>query len=178
MAESRAAIRYAKAVLSLATQEKVADTVAVDMKNIHKAIADNAELALMLQSPVIRSVDKHAVLTKVFGKTDKATKGLIDILIANKRIALLEDVAKKYTQIYDAMRDAQVAKVTTAVPLTKELKVHVLNKVKELTGKTTELENVVDARIIGGFVLRVGDLEYNASVSNKLDNLKREFSIN
>jgi F-type H+-transporting ATPase subunit delta len=129
-------------------------------------------------SPVVRSSDKKAVLSKVFVKTEATTKGLIDTLITNKRIALLGDVAQKYIQLYDAMRDTQVAKVTTAVPLTDALKTKVLNKVKELTGKTSELENIIDASIIGGFVLRVGDLEYNASVANKLNNLKREFSLN
>jgi F-type H+-transporting ATPase subunit delta len=178
MAESRAAIRYAKAVLSLATEKKVADAVANDMKSISSSISDNAELGLMLQSPVIRSSDKKAVLTEIFGKTESTTKSLIDTLIANKRIALLGDVANKYTQLYDDMRDTQIARVTTAVPLTDALKTKVLKKVKELTGKTSELENIIDESIIGGFVLRVGDLEYNASVANKLNNLKREFSLN
>jgi F-type H+-transporting ATPase subunit delta len=113
-----------------------------------------------------------------FHKTEEATKSLIETLLANKRIALLGEVAKKYIQLYDAMRDTQVAKVTTAVPLTDTLKTKVLEKVKELTGRTSELENVIDSSIIGGFILRVGDLEYNASVANKLNNLKREFSLN
>ena len=145
MAESRAAIRYAKAVLSLATEKKVADKVAADMKIINTSIAENAELGMMLQSPVVRAADKKAVLTKAFANANGATKSLIDTLIANKRIALLDGVAKKYVQVYD---------------------------------KTSELENVIDSSIIGGFILRVGDMEYNASVANKLNNLKREFSLN
>ena len=178
MAESRAAFRYAKAVLSLATEKKVADKVAADMKIINTSITENAELGMMLQSPVVRAADKKAVLTKAFANANGATKSLIDTLIANKRIALLDGVAKKYVQLYDTMRDTQVAKVTTAVPLTDDLKDKVLDKVKELTGKTSELENVIDSSIIGGFILRVGDMEYNASVANKLNNLKREFSLN
>lgn len=178
MAESRAAIRYAKAVLSLATENKVADKVASDMKVINTSIAENAELGMMLQSPVVRAADKKAVLAKAFENANSATKSLIDTLIANKRIALLDGVAKKYVQLYDTMRDTQLAKVTTAVPLTADLKAKVLDKVKELTGKTSELENVIDDSIIGGFILRVGDMEYNASVANKLNNLKREFSLN
>ena len=152
MAESRAAIRYAKAVLSLATEKKVADKVAVDMKTINSSIAENAELGMMLQSPVVRAADKKAVLAKAFENANGATKSLIDTLIANKRIALLDGVAKKYVQLYDTMRDTQLAKVTTAVPLTADLKAKVLDKVKELTGKTSELENVIDDSIIGGFI--------------------------
>ncbi|WP_299363829.1 ATP synthase F1 subunit delta [Winogradskyella sp.] len=178
MAESRAAIRYAKAILSLATDNKVAEAVNADMKHILSVIAENSDLSAMLQSPVIRSADKKAVLTSVFDRVDTATSNLIDTLIANKRIALLGDVANKYNQLYDQLRDAQVAKVISATPLTSALEKKILAKVKELTGKTTEIENTVDASILGGFILRVGDLQYDASIANKLNRLKREFTLN
>ncbi|WP_422106698.1 ATP synthase F1 subunit delta [Winogradskyella sp.] len=178
MAESRAAIRYAKAVLSLATENKVAEDVNADMKQIASAIAENSDLSAMLQSPVVRSADKKAVLTSAFMAVTSATSNLIDTLIANKRIALLGDVANKYNQLYDQLRDTQIAKVTSATPLTKELEKKVLAKVKELTGKATEIENIVDESIMGGFILRVGDLQYDASIANKLNKLKREFTLN
>ncbi len=178
MAESRAAIRYAKAVLSLATDNKVTDVVNADMKQIVSVLKENSQLDAMLQSPVVRSADKRAVLTSVFGNADKATINLIDTLIINKRIALLGDVAKKYNQLYDQLRDTQVARVTSAAPLTPALEKKILAKVKELTGKSTELENTVDESILGGFILRVGDLQYDASIANKLNKLKREFTLN
>ena len=178
MAESRAAIRYAKAVLSLATDNKVAEAVNTDMKQIANAIAESSELNAVLVNPIVRSADKKAVLTSVFKNANAATTNLIDTLIANKRVALLGDVANRYTQLYDQLRDTQIAKVTSATPLTKELEDKVLAKVKELTGKTTEIENTVDESILGGFILRVGDLQYDASIANKLNNLKREFTLN
>lgn len=174
---SRAAIRYAKAVLSLATEKKVAEAVNTDMKQIATAIADNSDLNSMLISPVVRSSDKKAVLTSVFKTANAATNNLIDTLIANKRIALLGEVANKYNLLYDELRGAQVAKVTSATPITAELEKKVLAKVKELTGKTTEIENIVDESILGGFILRVGDLQYDASIVNKLNKLKREFTL-
>ncbi|MCA0152346.1 ATP synthase F1 subunit delta [Winogradskyella vincentii] len=178
MAGSRAAIRYAKAVLSLASDNKVADKVNADMKQIASAIASNSDLSAMLQSPVVRSSDKLSVLKAVYGDANNATTNLINTLITNKRIALLGDVANKYNHLYDALRDTQVAKVTTATPLTKDLEKKVLAKVKELTGKSTEIINTVDESILGGFVLRVGDLQYDASIANKLNKLKREFTLN
>ena len=178
MAGSRAAIRYAKAVLSLASDNKVADKVNADMKQIASAIATNSDLNAMLQSPVVRSSYKLSVLKAVFGDANNATTNLINTLITNKRIALLGDVANKYNHLYDALRDTQVAKVTTATPLTKDLEKKVLAKVKELTGKSTEIMNTVDESILGGFVLRVGDFQYDASIANKLNKLKREFTLN
>jgi len=175
---SRAAIRYAKAVLSLATEEKVADAVNADMKQIATVIAEHSELNAVLQSPVIRSSEKKAILNQVFSKANKATHNLIDTLIANKRTSILGEVAIKYNQLFDALRDAQIAKVITATPLTSDLEAKVLAKVKDLTGKTAEIQNTVDESILGGFILRIGDLQYDASVANKLNTLKREFTLN
>ena len=88
------------------------------------------------------------------------------------------DVAVKYNQLYDQQRGSEVATVTTAVPLTDELEIKVLAKVKELTNKAVELENIVDESILGGFILRMGDKQYNASIANQLNKLKREFTLN
>ncbi len=169
MSGSRAAIRYAKAVLSLATDNKSSDAVNSDMKLITNTIAQSEDLNQMLQSPVVRSADKKAVLISVFKNANVATTNLIDTLISNKRLSLLNDVAASYTQLYDQMRGTQVATVTTAIPLSDELKTKVLAKVKELTGKEAEVENIIDENILGGFILRVGDIQYNASIANKLD---------
>jgi F-type H+-transporting ATPase subunit delta len=178
MSGSRAAIRYAKAVLSLATDNKSSDVVNSDMKLITNTIAQSEDLNQMLQSPVVKSADKLAVLLSVFKNANVATTNLIDTLISNKRLALLNDVASSYSQLYDHMRGSQVATVTTAIPLTEDLKTKVLAKVKELTGKEAEVENIIDENILGGFILRVGDIQYNASIANKLDKLKREFTLN
>jgi F-type H+-transporting ATPase subunit delta len=178
MAGSRAAIRYAKAVLSIATDQKSADAVNSDMKSITNAIAQSEDLNQMLQSPVLRSSDKKGVLTSVFKNANVITSNLVDTLISNKRLALLNNVATSYIHLYDQMRGSQVATVTTAVPLSDDLKTKVLAKVKSLTGKEAEVENIIDENILGGFILRVGDIQYNASISNKLDKLKREFTLN
>ncbi|WP_179318748.1 ATP synthase F1 subunit delta [Winogradskyella helgolandensis] len=178
MLGSRAAIRYAKAVLSLATDQKSGEAVSGDMKLITDTIAQSEDLNQMLQSPVVTSSDKKAVLLAVFKDANVATTNLIDTLIANKRLPLLNDVASSYIYLYDEQRGSQVATVTTAIPLTDELKTKVLAKVKELTGKDAELKNIIDESILGGFILRVGDIQYNASISNKLNTLKKEFTLN
>ena len=178
MAGSRAAIRYAKAVLSIATDQKSTEVVNNDMKLITSTIGKSEDLNHMLQSPVVRSSDKKDVLTSVFKNANVVTTNLIDTLISNKRLTILNDVASSYIQLYDQMRGTQVATVTTAVPLTADLKSKVLVKVKELTGKEAEVENSIDESILGGFILRVGDIQYNASILNKLDKLKREFTLN
>ncbi|MCL4117199.1 UNVERIFIED_CONTAM: hypothetical protein GTU68_045255 [Idotea baltica] len=178
MAGARAAIRYAKAVLSLASDQNAVDAVNDDMKSMANAIAGSEELSQMLQSPVFNSATKKSALLEIFKNTNTLSVNLIDTLIQNKRINLLGDVANKYNELYDQLNGIQVAEVTTAVPLTDELENKVLAKVKELTGKEATIKSHIDASILGGFVLRVGDIQYNASIANKLDKLKREFTLN
>ena len=178
MAGARAAIRYAKAVLELAKDQKATDVVNDDMKLIVNTIADSKDLSDMLQSPVVRSSVKKSVLLEVFKNSNKITGSLIDTLISNKRLSIIGEVASKYGFLYDQLKGTEIAQVTTAVPLTDDLKVKVLAKVKELTGKDVEVKNIIDENILGGFVLRVGDIQYNASIANKLNKLKREFTLN
>ena len=178
MAGARAAIRYAKAVLSLASDQKSMDAVNTDMKLIANTIAQSKDLRDAIQSPVISSTVKKSVLLEVFKNSNKTTLSLIDTLILNNRIAILSDVAVKYNQLFDQSKGIELATVTTAVPLTDSLKQKVLAKAKELTGKDIEVESIVDEAIIGGFILRIGDIQYNASISNQLNKLKREFTLN
>ena len=88
-------------------------------------------------------------------------------------------MAYSFVELYNELKGVKVASVITAVPLSAEIENQVLAKVKELTGSNTvTLENTIDESIIGGFILRVGDLQYNASIANNLNKLKREFTIN
>ena len=178
MSGVRAAIRYAKAVLSLASDQKTAEVVNNDMKLIANTIAESKDLSEMLQSPVVPSSVKKSVLLDIFKNSNKTTLSLIDILITNNRINLLSNVAVKYNQLFDQSKGIELATVTTAIALTPDLEEKALAKAKELTGKNVELENIIDENILGGFILRVGDVQYNASVANQLNKLKREFTLN
>lgn len=174
---SRAAIRYAKAILQKANENNTEAVVFGDMQSVYKTIEESRELQAVLQSPVIKANDKKDALLKIFNGQSEATHSLINILIANKRASLLGSVAKSYVDIYNDQQGVKAAIVITAVPLTPEMETKVLAKVKELTGSDkVTLNSEIDSDIIGGFILRMGDIQYNASIANQLGNLKREFS--
>ena len=176
MKDARAAIRYAKAILNLAKDSKEETVVNDDMLFISATISENDEFEVMLRSPIVKSTDKIKVLNALFdGKVNNITLGLFHLLQDNKRIAMLHSIAKQYAIIYNFDKHMQVAKVTTAVPLTKEIEVKILEKIVALTGKKANLENVINESILGGFILRVGDIQYDASISNYLNELKKEF---
>lgn len=175
---SRAAIRYAKAVLSLATDKKISDVINGDMQLIATTIANNQELSAMLKNAIVKPEVKKTVLLQVFPDINALSKELFNMLVANKRIDIIGEVSKKYTVLFDVQNGKEQATVTTAVPMTNDLELKVLAKIKELTNKAVEVKNVVDENILGGFILRVGDIQYNASIASKLNKLKREFTLN
>ena len=175
---SRAAIRYAKALLSLAVEQNKAEVVNTDMLHIADTIASSQELSTVLKSAVIKAEDKKGAAEAIFSNIDATSKGLFALLVSNKRFDILASVASKYTELYKDHIGQEVATVTTAIPMTEDLEMKVLAKIKELTNKSVSVENVVDESILGGFILRIGDKEYNASVANKLNKLKREFTLN
>ena len=176
MKHSRAAIRYAKAILDLAVENKATDAVEKDMRSIVATIADSNELKDALASPVISGSAKKEVLSKIFTGSHAITEGLTTMLVDNKRVDILNEVAIKFIILNEKLKGNDVAYVTTAVPMTDAIEKKVLKQVTALTGNKVTIQNKIDESIIGGFVLRVGDLQYDASVANKLNNLKREFS--
>ncbi len=176
MAGTRAAIRYAKAILDMSQANSNTANVAKDMTSIVKAVKDSKELKDFLQSPIIKGEVKFSSLQQIFASAQKETKGLFQLLLANKRFELLPTIASDFQALVNELNGVEIAKVTTAFPITTDLEAKVLAKIKEFSNKTITLENIVDESIIGGFILTMGDQQYNASVSNRLQNLKREFS--
>jgi len=176
MSNSRAAIRYARAVLDQAVENKATDVVEKDMRSIVEIFADSLELREMLASPVIKNSEKKQALTTIFAGGHAISEGMIGMLVDNKRVSLLNEVAEKYIILNEQLKGEGVAFVTTAVPLTAELEKKILKQIESMTGNKVVLENKIDESIVGGFILRVGDLQYDASISNKLNNLKREFA--
>jgi len=176
MASTRAAIRYAKAILDLANSKGVAEAVNNDMKSIAQAIVSNEELSAFIQNPTTKVEVKESALLEVFANVNGVTKGLFHLLFENKRFEILEAIALEYNRLFDESNGVEVAKVTTAIPMDADLEAKVLAKIATLSDKKVTIENIVDASIIGGFILRIGDKQYNASVANRLQVLKRELN--
>ena len=89
----------------------------------------------------------------------------------------MSEVTKSYMELYNEQHGVKVASVITAVPLSEEMEEKVMAKVKALTGSEhVSLNNQIDPEILGGFVLRVGDIQYDASIINQFRNLRKEFN--
>lgn len=176
MKNTRAALRYAKAALSTSIDQKKEDAVQKDMQEIVVVFEANKELSAFLDNPVVASQAKQDALNKVFSSLQPLSTQLIALLATNNRIDLLDQVAIAYLSLLKKHQGKETAVVTTATALTPELEKIILAKAKELSSSEISLENNVDPSIMGGFILRIGDMQYNASVAHQLDQLKRELT--
>ena len=174
---NRAALRYAKAVLSAAGEKGNQEVVFGDLQLIKETIENSKDLRYLLNSPIIKAEDKREALLSIFKNVSDLVKSLIKIVVANNRSAIFSHIAQTYIDLYNKHQGVVTAKVTTAVALTAALEQKTLDKIKEITGSTkVNLEHKIDPEIIGGFILRVGDVQYDASIANQLDKVHKEFS--
>ncbi len=171
---SRAAVRYAKAILELANQNGTTEKVNSDMTLMQDAWKQSKDLQMFLTNPVIKQEMKRNALLEVFPQAQKETNALFELLYQNKRFDILFAVTQKFQELLLAQNGIVKATVTTAIPMTAELEKQVLEKAKQMTSHQVVLDHKVDESIIGGFILRVGDQQLNASVASRLQEIKRE----
>ncbi|MDH4057242.1 MAG: ATP synthase F1 subunit delta [Cyclobacteriaceae bacterium] len=180
MAESRAVIRYVKSLLGLAEEQKVLDKVHQDMQLFADVCSQNKEFRIMLRSPVVRHDKKLDVLTKIFkGKVEPLTMAFFEIITKKNREPLLYSISKEFHNSYNDFKGIGKATVTTAISIDDELRGEIEKIVKKISDKKQiELIEKVDANMVGGFLLTVGDRQIDASIKNKLKSLKIKFSQN
>ena len=174
MKESRAAIRYAKAIFSLANENDMSSSVYEDMLFYINLSSNEKSFSEMLANSVINTKSKHDIILSLNNNTSVFSKNLIGLLISNKRLSILVDVCNAYKSLYETANDMTKAIVVTAVPITNSIKEAALTKISSISSKKVEINNVIDKNILGGFILRYDGKEYNASLSNKLQKIKKE----
>ena len=101
---------------------------------------------------------------------------MIDLLILNKRITIISDIANSFTQLYNRRNNIKEATIITALPIDDEMESKILSIINIDDLKSVSLTNIVDPDIIGGFIIRFDGKEYNASVKQNLNNLKTELT--
>ncbi|MGC1243087.1 MAG: ATP synthase F1 subunit delta [Chryseosolibacter sp.] len=180
MADSRAASRYVKSLLSLAVQQNVLEEVHRDMLYFSEVASKSRPLVLLLQNPIIKHHIKLSVLKKIFqGRVHSLTMSFFDIIVRKNREAILVTIAHEFHNAYNEYKGVGKATVTTAVPLDDTLRKEFEKLVKQYSDKKhIELVENVDPDLIGGFVLNVGDRQVDASIQSKLKTLKVKFSQN
>ena len=179
MRGTRAAVRYAKALIELALEQGVLEKVCEDMKLIHTVCTNNHAFAVLLKSPIIKTDKKQSILSEVFkGKISKLSELFIQLLTAKKRESYLDTIAEEFLKQYKEHKKILSAVVTTAFGLDDELRKKVLDVIKDGGQSEVELIEKTNDKLIGGFTLQVGDNRVDASIAKQIRKLAIEFSEN
>ena len=174
--QSRAAIRYAKAMYDIAVEENFINEVYKDMSLIKGLYGDSLDFNSLLSNSQINYQDKKKAILSLLENSNTITEKLIDLLIHNKRVSIIGDIAISFIQLYNKHNDIKEATVITASPINEDLKSIILSKINISDPKSISLTNIIDSSIIGGFIIRFDGKEYNASVKQNLNNLKKELT--
>lgn len=174
------AYRYARSLMALAQEKGIVDAVQDDMLLVANTCAASHDLQVMLRSPVIKADKKDRILGSIFaGKIGEMTNAFVGILVRKGRETMLPQVAAAFTELYKTHKGIIIAEVASAVALSDDARKKVTALATEKhPGKTIELIERVDPSLIGGVIIRIGDEQYDGSVSRRLNDLRREFSKN
>lgn len=179
MASSRIASRYSKSLLDLAVQRGELEQVKNDMDQVKQICGTSKDLSNLLKNPIIKATDKSAVLAKIFGDSTKTTREFMDFLIAKRREAELPMVASQFISAYDNIKGISRATVISAVPLSADMNAKLKSYIKTIVGATElEINNEIDATIIGGVVVKYQDRLLDMSVAKELREIRKELIYN
>jgi F-type H+-transporting ATPase subunit delta len=172
MKVTKSASRYAKALLDLAIENNKLDQILADMQALIDANAETREFQLFLDNPIIQVDKKITILKEIFGQFDNLSQSFVTLIVKNKRENALVQIADSFkAQVKEHLGIVSVSLIS-AQQLDASTKNVIISKLeKSLVGKI-ELEEKIDASLIGGFIVKMGDTQIDASVSNKLRNLK------
>ena len=179
MIETKVAKRYAKSLIDLSSEKGALDPVNEDMKQFVTTCEQNRDFALLLSNPVISSDKKLSILQKIFSASfNKITMSFIEIVIRKGREKYLFQIAKEYTEQYKKLKGIQTAEIISAVGLDDRLRKQVYDIIRKNTQSEVELVEKVDKNLIGGFVLKIGDKQFDSSIAADLRKLTQSFSSN
>ena len=177
MSNYRVSYRYAKSLLLLAEEKNILNKISVDGELIYNTIFNSKELRSVLKSPVVKLNIKKSLLNKIFDKKiSREAISFLDFVIEKNRVNILLEIFKEFLLLVDKENNVLNTKVVSAVALNDVTKHHISDCFETRTGKSIKVNYSLDPGLIGGFIVKIEDLVYDASIKNQLQLLRKKFS--
>ena len=177
MSEIQVASRYAKSLIDLSEEQNALEAVRTDMEFFLRTLRENPTLKAVLKNPILGPNKKSGILNELFSsRVHPMIMTFFAIVVRKGRSGILFDTAKEFINEYNIRKNITKATVTTAAPLSDENKKQVEEVIKQATNGEIILTAKVDSSLIGGFILKVGDKQFDTSISSQLSKLKKEFA--
>ncbi|MDR0814639.1 MAG: ATP synthase F1 subunit delta [Bacteroidales bacterium] len=171
--------RYARALILVGIEQNCIEPLNDDITLLRRTLKENPMFGQVLNSPVIKPVQKHKVIDELLAKSvHPMTLSFLHVLIRKKRDIFLDDIARRFTELYEAHKGVKHAHITSSTELDTQVSGGLQKKLNELYHADVQLTSDVNAALIGGFILRVDDRQYDASLASGLKRMKKELIKN
>ena len=164
---------YARALFEVAQEEDKLDPVREQLGQFADALQDDRELQVFFFSPYFSSEEKKDGLARVIEGADPAVLNFFELLVEKHRMPVLFRIRRAYDQLWEHENKLLPVEITSAIKLDDEIAKRIGDQIGQQTGQRVELTKTVDPDIIGGLVLRVGNSILDASIRNRLENLRK-----
>jgi len=180
MMVSRLAVRYAKSIFGLAVEQKQLEEIYKDMLLLNEICAKSRDFVKFLQSPIVHADQKLKIFDKVAGaRVTELTKAFFRLVVEKGRESYLPEITASFISQYKTYKGIRVVKLTTAVPVSEEVKNALVRKIKEVSGaEHVEMNMMVNKDIIGGFVFEAEGRLVDASVAYDLNSIRQQYRRN
>ncbi len=177
MTEITIAERYAQPLLALALEKSIAEDINRDMELLRDACDANFELKAILRNPIIRGYKKLAILKAIFSnEVHTVTMSFFNLIDTRNREEILYTVSTEFIRLYKEHKGIAQATVITAYPLSDSARQELTAKLTQQLGKQIELAEQIDATLIGGMMIKVGNSLIDNSIRTGLKRLQMNFS--
>jgi len=167
--------RYAKALMKVGTENQCLDALKADMELIGNTISENQLFKQVLDNPVVKPSQKHKVMSELLEKrVHPLTLNFINIIIHNRREFLLADVTRDFIDHYEKEKGIKRAKIVSAAIMDDHSKQLFQQQLNALFEAEVQMTTDVNPNLIGGFIFRVGDQQYDASLSSGLKKIRKQ----
>jgi F-type H+-transporting ATPase subunit delta len=164
---------YSRSLFEVAKEQGKLDEVREQLGQVADAVNADRELQIFFFSPYFSTEEKQDGLRKVIDGAEPAVLNFLELLVENHRTPALFRIRREYDQLWERENKLLPVEITTAVELDDEIAQRIGDEIGEQTGQRVELTKTVDPDVIGGLVLRVGNSILDASIRNRLDNLRK-----
>ncbi|HEX7868727.1 MAG TPA: ATP synthase F1 subunit delta [Chryseobacterium sp.] len=179
MLTSKVAKRYAQGLLEFTNESGQTEAVFSEMKDVVKIMSESADLNKFFLTPYVDANKKTEIANEIFKNFSPVAQNLIRLIIKNGRESQLKNVAQQFINKVEDINGVQRITLTTATQLSNENIEQILRSTNLVNSSATfDLEVNVKPEILGGYILRVGDQQVDASVKAKLDKIKKDFQLN
>jgi len=176
MKGTKAAGRFAQALLELALEQNKVEQVLADLNYLLQVNNESTEFQLLLKSPIVKSDKKIAIFRELFGQFEDLSSSFVSMIINKGREKDLALIAIAFDNLVKDHKGIIPVTLTTAVPVDEATKKIILDKVQASVNGTLEVTEKIDKSLIGGFIVRMGDKQFDASVANQFSELKQRLT--